>query len=152
RRNVTEIRFHALRHTAVSLLKSAGVSDAIARDLASHESAEVSRLYTHIDDTAKRSAVKQIAADWLTRRATVIDAGHLSNEIVEPKAREESLFFSATVLTRVSSNECCRHRLQFVHSPHVPSKTPNGFEHTGQPSEAIGNFLASQLGLASRVV
>jgi integrase len=60
RRNVSEISFHALRHTAVSLLKSAGVSDAIARDLAGHESAEVSRLYTHIDETAKRSAVNKL--------------------------------------------------------------------------------------------
>jgi integrase len=60
RRNVSEISFHALRHTAVSLLKSAGVSDAIARDLAGHESAEVSRLYTHIDESAKRSAVNKL--------------------------------------------------------------------------------------------
>jgi len=57
---VSEISFHALRHTSVSLLKSAGVSDAIARDLAGHESAEVSRLYTHIDESAKRSAVNKL--------------------------------------------------------------------------------------------
>jgi integrase len=60
RRKVSEISFHALRHTAVSLLKSAGVSDAVARDLAGHESAEVSRLYTHIDESAKRSAVNKL--------------------------------------------------------------------------------------------
>jgi len=60
RRNVSEISFHALRHTAVSLLKSAGVSDAIARDLAGHESAEISRLYTHIDQDTKRSAVNKL--------------------------------------------------------------------------------------------
>lgn len=60
RRQVSEISFHALRHTAVSLLKSAGVSDAVARDLAGHESAEVSRLYTHIEDSAKRAAVNRL--------------------------------------------------------------------------------------------
>jgi integrase len=60
RRDVSEISFHALRHTAVSLLKSAGVSDAVARDLAGHESAEVSRLYTHIEESAKRSAVNRL--------------------------------------------------------------------------------------------
>jgi integrase len=60
RRSVSEISFHALRHTAISLLKSAGVSDAVARDLAGHESAEVSRLYTHIEESAKRSAVNKL--------------------------------------------------------------------------------------------
>jgi integrase len=60
RRIQSEISFHALRHTAVSLLKSAGVSDAVAQDLAGHESVEVSRLYTHIEDSAKRSAVNKL--------------------------------------------------------------------------------------------
>ncbi len=60
RRNVSEISFHSLRHTAVSLLKNAGVSDAVAQDLVGHESAEVSRLYTHIDDKAKREAVNRL--------------------------------------------------------------------------------------------
>jgi len=60
RRKVSEISFHALRHTAVSMLKTAGVSDAVARDLAGHESPEVSRLYTHIEDQAKRRAVNKL--------------------------------------------------------------------------------------------
>ena len=60
RRSVSEISFHALRHTAVSLLKSLGVSDAIARELAGHDSAEVSRLYTHIEEGAKRDAVNRL--------------------------------------------------------------------------------------------
>jgi integrase len=60
RRATSEISFHALRHTAVSLLKSAGVSDAVAMDLAGHDSAAVSRLYTHIEDSAKRKAVDRL--------------------------------------------------------------------------------------------
>jgi integrase len=62
RRTMSEISFHALRHTAVSLLKSAGVGDAVAQDLAGHDSAEMSRLYTHIDDGAKRDAVNRLPA------------------------------------------------------------------------------------------
>lgn len=46
-RNLEEISFHSLRHTATSLLKRAGVSEAVARDLIGHESAEISRHYTH---------------------------------------------------------------------------------------------------------
>jgi len=60
RRQTSDISFHALRHTAVSLLKNAGVSDAVAQDLVGHESAEVSRLYTHIEDKAKREAVNKL--------------------------------------------------------------------------------------------
>jgi len=51
------LSFHCLRHTATSLLKNAGVSDAIARDIIGHESEAVSRNYTHIDMKAKRKAV-----------------------------------------------------------------------------------------------
>jgi integrase len=60
RRAPSEISFHALRHTAVSLLKSAGVSDAVARDIVGHESEAVSRLYTHIEDSAKRAALNKL--------------------------------------------------------------------------------------------
>jgi integrase len=60
RRELSDVSFHALRHTAVSLLKSAGVSDAVARDVVGHESEAVSRLYTHIEDKAKREAVNTL--------------------------------------------------------------------------------------------
>jgi integrase len=57
RRDGGGLTFHCLRHTAVSLLKNAGVSDAVARDIAGHESPEVARLYTHIEDSTKREAL-----------------------------------------------------------------------------------------------
>jgi integrase len=60
RRAASEISFHSLRHTAVSLLKTAGVSDAVAQDLVGHESAEISRHYTHIEAPAKRAAVDKL--------------------------------------------------------------------------------------------
>jgi integrase len=60
KRNVSEISFHSLRHTAVSLLKTAGVSDAVAQDLVGHDSAEISRHYTHIEAPAKRAAVDKL--------------------------------------------------------------------------------------------
>lgn len=41
--------FHCLRYTTTSLLKSSGVSDALAREIVGHESAAVSRLYTKFD-------------------------------------------------------------------------------------------------------
>lgn len=60
RRVASEITFHSLRHTATSLLKSAGVSDAVAMDIIGHESAEMSRHYTKIEDKAKRDAVNAL--------------------------------------------------------------------------------------------
>lgn len=56
-REQSPITFHSLRHTATSLLKNAGVSEAVARDIIGHESAEVSRHYTHIDEKSKRDAM-----------------------------------------------------------------------------------------------
>ena len=37
------LSFHSLRHTATTMLKNAGVSDAVARDIIGHESAAMSR-------------------------------------------------------------------------------------------------------------
>jgi integrase len=38
RRQMSDVSFHSLRHTATSLLKNAGVSDVVARDITGHES------------------------------------------------------------------------------------------------------------------
>lgn len=57
KRAISEISFHALRHTATSLLKQAGVSAAVVQDLVGHDSTAVSNHYTHIDDEAKVAAI-----------------------------------------------------------------------------------------------
>jgi integrase len=60
RRETGSLSFHSLRHTATSLLKNAGVSDVIARDIIGHDSVAVSRVYTHIDDSSKRAAIEKM--------------------------------------------------------------------------------------------
>lgn len=60
RRRVTPYSFHSFRHTATSMLKNAGVSDAIARDIVGHESEAVSANYTHIADETKRAALTKL--------------------------------------------------------------------------------------------
>ncbi len=60
RREMNALSFHSLRHTATSLLKNAGVSAAIVQDIIGHESAEVSRSYTHIDGETKRAALEKL--------------------------------------------------------------------------------------------
>jgi integrase len=60
RRTQNELSFHCLRHTATSLLKNAGVSEVVARDIIGHDSAAVSANYTHVDEDTKRKAVDML--------------------------------------------------------------------------------------------
>lgn len=59
-RTVFELSFHSLRHTAVSMMKNAGISPAIVQDLIGHESVEMSAHYTHIESDAKRKALETL--------------------------------------------------------------------------------------------
>lgn len=52
--------FHCFRYTATSLLKRAGVSDAVAREIIGHDSAAVSRIYTNIDAPTLRAAIDKM--------------------------------------------------------------------------------------------
>jgi integrase len=58
RRAFNEISFHALRHTATSLMKNAGVSAAVVMDIIGHDSPAVSAVYTHIAEGPKRRAIE----------------------------------------------------------------------------------------------
>ncbi|MCP5558916.1 MAG: site-specific integrase [Verrucomicrobiaceae bacterium] len=60
RRELNALSFHSLRHSAVSMMKNAGISPAIVQDLVGHESAEMSAHYTHIESEAKRKAVDSL--------------------------------------------------------------------------------------------
>ncbi len=60
RRAVSELSFHSLRHTTTSMLKSAGVADSIARAIVGHQSAAVSRAYTHLDMDTMRAAMEKM--------------------------------------------------------------------------------------------
>jgi len=56
------LSFHSLRHSAVSMMKNAGISPAIVQDLVGHESAEMSAHYTHIESDSKRKALATLPA------------------------------------------------------------------------------------------
>jgi len=58
RRSVGGLCFHCLRHTATSLLKNAGVSDGVAKQIIGHESDAVSRAYTHIETDSLKRAIE----------------------------------------------------------------------------------------------
>jgi len=57
RRASNDLSFHSLRHTAVSLLKDAGVPQAVVQELIGHDSKAMSALYTHVGQEALSKAV-----------------------------------------------------------------------------------------------
>jgi integrase len=57
RRRPSEISFHSFRHTTTSLLKNAGIPQAVVMDIIGHESRAISQLYTHVDEPEKRAAM-----------------------------------------------------------------------------------------------
>ena len=56
----SEISFHSLRHSAVTFLKAAGVSNALAMEIIGHESAAISRGYTHISTGDLRREMEKL--------------------------------------------------------------------------------------------
>jgi integrase len=60
RRRFNQLSFHALRHTATSWMKNAGISPAIVQDIIGHDSPAISAHYTHIEESAKRRAIESL--------------------------------------------------------------------------------------------
>lgn len=60
KRQQHEVSFHSLRHTATSLLKSAGVSESVAMEFIGHDSRSVSAQYTHIDTATLKLAAEKM--------------------------------------------------------------------------------------------
>jgi integrase len=66
RRTVHPLSYHSLRHTTTSLLKNAGVNNAVAMDVIGHTSVSISTHYTTIDTETKRRAIA-LLPDVLSR-------------------------------------------------------------------------------------
>lgn len=59
KRDLNALSFHSLRHTAVSLLKAAGVDQATVMEMIGHESEQMSAHYTHVgEESLKKAAAK----------------------------------------------------------------------------------------------
>jgi integrase len=59
-REPSELSFHSLRHSAVTMLKASGLSDFFACEIVGHESAAVSRQYTHLSTDDLRAAMQRL--------------------------------------------------------------------------------------------
>ena len=54
------LSFHCLRHTAVSLMKEAGVPEAVVMELVGHDSEQMSAHYTHVGEDALQKAANAL--------------------------------------------------------------------------------------------
>jgi len=59
-RELSELSFHSLRHSFVSILKSVGANEAVAMALAGHETRAMSQHYTTLDEATLRSALDKL--------------------------------------------------------------------------------------------
>lgn len=59
-RQKTELSFHSLRHSTVTMLKAAGASNALAQAIVGHQSEAVSRGYTHISSEDMRPTMAKL--------------------------------------------------------------------------------------------
>jgi integrase len=62
-----QLSFHSLRHTAVTLLKEAGVPHAVVQELIGHDSEQMSEHYTHVGIEALKKAAAALADVTSTR-------------------------------------------------------------------------------------
>jgi integrase len=59
-RELSEVSFHSLRHSSVTMLKASGLSDVFAREIVGHKSEAVSRQYTHLSTDDLRNAMQRL--------------------------------------------------------------------------------------------
>lgn len=57
---VNPVSFHSLRHTAATLLRMTGSSDAVAREIIGHDSVSVDRGYVHMEPVAMQAALNKL--------------------------------------------------------------------------------------------
>lgn len=60
KRDESGLSFHSLRHTAVTLLKEAGVPHAVVQELIGHDSEQMSEHYTHVGSEALKKAASAL--------------------------------------------------------------------------------------------
>ncbi len=60
KRELSDLSFHSLRHSAATMLRATGATDVLARAVLGHESAEVARQYTHLQADDLRGAVNSL--------------------------------------------------------------------------------------------
>ncbi len=69
RREAQALSFHCLRHTAISLMKEAGIPESVVMAMVGHSSKEVSAKYTHVGSVALQKAADSLPNLLLSSQA-----------------------------------------------------------------------------------
>ena len=73
---VAGLRFHDLRHRAISVLGEAGAPDRVIMDIAGHVSTRMLRRYSHIQLEVKRAAIQD-----LSNRPQIVTSAGVSEQV-----------------------------------------------------------------------
>ena len=85
------LRFHDLRHTAISALGEAGVPDRVIMDLAGHVSTRMLRRYSHIQLEAKRAAIQALSnRPQIVPSAGVSKGANVTKHVTKPGEKGEA--------------------------------------------------------------
>jgi integrase len=93
------LRFHDLRHTAISALGEAGVPDRVIMDIAGHVSTRMLRRYSHIQLEAKRAAIQALSnRPQIVTSAGVSEGANVTKHVTKPGEIGETEFVPAEVI------------------------------------------------------
>lgn len=89
-RGKVQLTFHSLRHTTVSLLKSAGVADAIVMEFVGHSTLAMSQHYTHTSKDALRAASATIPLTQFLNATAPAQSSEKTTENATPATHESN--------------------------------------------------------------
>jgi integrase len=93
------LRFHDLRHTAISALGEAGVPDRVIMDIAGHVSTWMLRRYSHIQLEAKRAAIQALSnRPQIVTSAGVSGGANVTEHVTKQGEIGETEFVPAEVI------------------------------------------------------
>ena len=79
------LRFHDLRHKAISALGEAGTPDRVIMDIAGHVSPRMLKRYSHIQLEAKRAAIQALSnRPQNAASGGVSDGGNVTKHVTTP--------------------------------------------------------------------
>ena len=122
------MRFHDLRHTAISALGEAGVPDRVIMDIAGHVSMRMLRRYSHIQLEARRAAIQALSnrpQNATSEGANVTkgvtkqgEAEGVPGQVIESNGRPERARTADLYRVKVAVIDCKWHKLkQIRHQP-----------------------------------
>jgi len=96
------LRFHDLRHTAISALGEAGVPDRVIMDIAGHVSMRMLKRYSHIQLEAKRAAIQALSnRPQIVTSAVVSEGANVTKHVTKSGETGERESLPAEVIERI---------------------------------------------------